>query len=428
MKKSNFLFLIICFFLSCKGSEPDPPPKIIDKFILSAEVKNKQTVEITVDNSARTIIIELPKTESKNDVVVSLDLAEGVSMVSPAAKEAEYNLESPATIRLSAGNREIAFTMSAKDYVDPCETDPQPGCPDYIDPTEQGWTVTTAFGDLPDGIVVYKSPDQLKGKNAVAYLAMASTSKGITFHVLGNATGYRTPTQFYTQTESTYPVIMNAGYFWDGRSLSMICREGRIVTPNEQAITRSNGTANVPFYPTRGVFSLTNANEYRTDWVFTTVTPGTTYAYPEPAPNKSGSPPMQVPSAEYPAGGWVFSANTAIGGGPVLIKNGQYRNTWEAELYDASSGIGPAANNPRSAIGFNSNGRLMFFVCEGRNMTPNVPGFTLAEVSQIMEDLGCVELLNLDGGGSSCMLVNGQETIRPSDGSQRSVVTAVALK
>lgn len=35
--------------------------------------------------------------------------------------------------------------------------------------------------------------------------------------------------------------------------------------------------------------------------------------------------------------------------------------------------------------------------------------------------------MNLDGGGSSCMLVNGQETIKPSDGAQRSVTTAVAI-
>jgi exopolysaccharide biosynthesis protein len=34
----------------------------------------------------------------------------------------------------------------------------------------------------------------------------------------------------------------------------------------------------------------------------------------------------------------------------------------------------------------------------------------------------------LDGGGSSCMLVNGRETIKPSDGTQRAVTSAVVLK
>ena len=60
--------------------------------------------------------------------------------------------------------------------------------------------------------------------------------------------------------------------------------------------------------------------------------------------------------------------------------------------------------------------------------TPNVPGFTLEEVAYILRDLGCLDAMNLDGGGSSCMLVNGQETIKPSDGAQRSVTTAVAIK
>jgi exopolysaccharide biosynthesis protein len=33
----------------------------------------------------------------------------------------------------------------------------------------------------------------------------------------------------------------------------------------------------------------------------------------------------------------------------------------------------------------------------------------------MLVSIGCVEALNLDGGGSSCLLVNGKETIRPSD-------------
>ena len=445
-QKSKIINILWAFFLlfACNGSESDPP-QIIDTFILSAEVKNKETNDIKVDNLARIIDIEFAKDETRNDVIVSLVLAEGISMLSPATTEAEYNLENPATIRLSSGNREVNFIMSAKNgapdpcetdpqpdcpnYIDPCETNPQPGCPNYEDPyTTKGWTVTTSFGELPDGIIVYKSPAQLQGKNAVAYLTTASVKKGITFHVLGEASGYNTPTQFYDKTGKIYPVIINAGYFWDGVNLSLLCRDGQIVCPNNQVVTRSNGTSDAPFYPTRGVFSLINAEDYRTDWVFTTVTPGTTFAYPEPAPNKTGSPPLQTPSATFPTGAWEFKAKTAIGGGPVLIKDGEYRNTWEEELYDAASGIGPTANNPRTAIGITADKNLMLFVCEGRNMTPNTPGFTLAEVAQIMADLGCVELLNLDGGGSSCMLVNGKETIKPSDGQQRAIVSAVAFK
>lgn len=52
----------------------------------------------------------------------------------------------------------------------------------------------------------------------------------------------------------------------------------------------------------------------------------------------------------------------------------------------------------------------------------------MEEVAYILKDLGCLDAINLDGGGSTCMLVNGKATIQPSDGVQRSVTTAVAIK
>ena len=109
--------------------------QITDTFILSAEVKNKPTGEIKIDNLARSIDIELAKTETKNNVIVNLVLAEGVSMISPVTKEAEYNLESAATVRLSSGGREVIFKMSAKSY----DPDPDSGpdfFPDEIRPAE----------------------------------------------------------------------------------------------------------------------------------------------------------------------------------------------------------------------------------------------------------------------------------------------------
>jgi len=52
-------------------------------------------------------------------------------------------------------------------------------------------------------------------------------------------------------------------------------------------------------------------------------------------------------------------------------------------------------------------------------------GATLPQLANIMLELGCVEAMNLDGGGSSCMLVNGKETIKPSDREGQRPVPAV---
>ena len=42
--------------------------------------------------------------------------------------------------------------------------------------------------------------------------------------------------------------------------------------------------------------------------------------------------------------------------------------------------------------------------------------------------LGIKDAINLDGGGSSCMLIGGKETIKLSDGRQRAVASTVMFK
>jgi exopolysaccharide biosynthesis protein len=75
---------------------------------------------------------------------------------------------------------------------------------------------------------------------------------------------------------------------------------------------------------------------------------------------------------------------------------------------------GKRALNPRSAMGYTRDGRLIILAVQGR--TPQqAAGVTLLQEAKILQDLGCYEAVNLDGGGSTCMLVNGKETVHPSD-------------
>jgi exopolysaccharide biosynthesis protein len=106
-----------------------------------------------------------------------------------------------------------------------------------------------------------------------------------------------------------------------------------------------------------------------------------------------------------------WKMRTAIGGGPVLIHDGKVRITNEEEqLFPA----GEKDKHPRTAMGYTKDGRLIILVIQGR--FPGVAeGATLEQAAMILLDLGCWEALNLDGGGSSCLLVNGKETIKPSD-------------
>ncbi|HVG42306.1 MAG TPA: phosphodiester glycosidase family protein [Chitinophagaceae bacterium] len=116
---------------------------------------------------------------------------------------------------------------------------------------------------------------------------------------------------------------------------------------------------------------------------------------------------------------------TAVGGGPVLVQNGEIRITNNEEMKFSGKAI--LDKHPRTAMGYTAENKLIILVIEGRN--PKASGADLIQEAQILKDLGCVEALNLDGGGSSCLLINGKETIYPSDkGIQRPVPAVFIIK
>ena len=77
-------------------------------------------------------------------------------------------------------------------------------------------------------------------------------------------------------------------------------------------------------------------------------------------------------------------------------------------------------------MGYTKDNKLIILVIEGRN--PGLAeGATLTQEAQMLKEIGCWEALNLDGGGSSCMLVNGKETIKISDKTGQRPVPAVFI-
>ncbi|HEY0750272.1 MAG TPA: phosphodiester glycosidase family protein, partial [Chitinophagaceae bacterium] len=119
----------------------------------------------------------------------------------------------------------------------------------------------------------------------------------------------------------------------------------------------------------------------------------------------------------------TWKMETAIGGGPVLLQNGQIKITNDEERMFMGKAIHD--KHPRTAMGYTTDNKLIILVVEGRN--PQASGASLIQLAQILKDLGCVEALNLDGGGSSCLLINGKETIRPSDKTGQRPVPAVFI-
>jgi hypothetical protein len=106
----------------------------------------------------------------------------------------------------------------------------------------------------------------------------------------------------------------------------------------------------------------------------------------------------------------------AVGGVPHMVQDGQIVGT-------CNSGCGP---QPRTGVGVTAGGRILMVVVDGRQPRWSV-GPTLIEFARIMRDLGAVNALNLDGGGSSEMVVDGEIVNRPSDGRERRLSNAILV-
>jgi hypothetical protein len=115
---------------------------------------------------------------------------------------------------------------------------------------------------------------------------------------------------------------------------------------------------------------------------------------------------------------------TAIGGGPVLVKQGHVQKIRppSADSYEFSSMI---ERHPRTALGWND--KYLFLVeVDGRQKQLSV-GMTLEELAGFLKRLGCEEAMNLDGGGSATLWFDGQVRNRPCDGSERPVANALLV-
>jgi hypothetical protein len=84
------------------------------------------------------------------------------------------------------------------------------------------------------------------------------------------------------------------------------------------------------------------------------------------------------------------------------------------------------STNPRTAIGIKANGDILLVVIDGRQ-TGWSKGMTQIQEARFLKSLGAVDALNLDGGGSSTMVVRDVIKNRPSDGSERAVSSAIVI-
>jgi len=103
----------------------------------------------------------------------------------------------------------------------------------------------------------------------------------------------------------------------------------------------------------------------------------------------------------------------AIGGWPRIVRDGKNTARFEAEEEEAIP-ANTDRRHPRTAVGISKDARTLYFVVvDGRQA--NSVGITLDHLADLMIRFGAHDAINLDGGGSSTMVVKGRVVNSPSD-------------
>ena len=103
-----------------------------------------------------------------------------------------------------------------------------------------------------------------------------------------------------------------------------------------------------------------------------------------------------------------LAAEDVVTTGPLLLIDGQAEPV-VADKFNTN-------RHPRTAVGRRPDGTVLLMVADGRNA--QAAGLSMSELQQVMAALGCRDAVNLDGGGSTTMVVRGQVVNHPSDNKQ----------
>lgn len=107
------------------------------------------------------------------------------------------------------------------------------------------------------------------------------------------------------------------------------------------------------------------------------------------------------------------TARDVINGAGLLVRNGVTMSNWLA-TENLQPGTFTDVRHPRTLIGIDRRGDLWLVAIDGRQPSYSV-GMTFAELLALCRRLDLQQALNLDGGGSTTMVVKGVIVNKPSD-------------
>lgn len=247
------------------------------------------------------------------------------------------------------------------------------------------------------------------GKKCLGFVVTAdlNANSKLRFHPVWTA-DKQTPIQqfetFKKAGKGTPYIVTNGGYFYT-ESLSLLIEDSKVKSVGvQQDAVDWNANPVKYFYPVRAALGQMEDGSFEATWTYNTSSTAT-YSYPSPLGNneKTGVYMSAAPTANT-QGAKPWNPVSAIGGGPMLLYKGAdvWEDSYWREVLD-KGGTAGFSRQPRTAVGVTKDKKVIVLVCDGRGKRGS-NGYTLGELTAKMKALGCWYAINLDGGGSSCIV------------------------
>ena len=287
--------------------------------------------------------------------------------------------------------------------------------------------VDSLYQPLPSSVHVYRSNTETEGKPNIAYYVSVEL-KDKTLD-LTSQVGYGkrlTPSQYFEQ-EGHPLLVMNCTFFEfvHNSNLNVVIKDGQLLSYQVHSNAGRAKDTLTYRHPFGSAIGITKSRKADVAWLYTDSSDKYAYASQEVIAASKDSVAQHTKKEMLSYGHFKkWKVQTAVGGGPVVLQNGEISIANNEELKFGGKAIND--KHPRTAMGYTADGKLILMVIEGR-FPGKAEGATLTQEAQMLKQLGCVEGLNLDGGGSSSLLINGKPTITPTDKEGQRPVPAVFI-
>jgi hypothetical protein len=286
--------------------------------------------------------------------------------------------------------------------------------------------IDSAYGIFPTNSHLYYTESCIDGKpNRAYYVSIDVQQKNLEVAAaVGNGKRY-TPTQYFNDHAQPFVVVNTTFFeFVQNRNLNVVMHNGALLAYNMHTIVGRGKDTFTYRHAFASAFGISKKKRMDIAWTYTDSSKKIPYATQQPiAAFKDSLAYLSIAGFDR-AAFKKWKMKTAVGGGPVLVQNGEIKVTNNEEIKFVAKAIHD--KHPRTAIGYTADNKLIILVVEGRN-PGRAEGADLIQLASVLKDIGCVEAMNLDGGGSSCMLINGKATIKVSDKEGQRPVPAVLL-